>query len=359
MDDPDAEAAGASSSAAGSTTTPLFTPPCTSCESYLQGDCSGGQPQRVSPSNLILFHVCKLRTGTKKEKHEACIQLGEYAATSSDLRGQVLAAGGLASLIQAWPDVQLASAKAIAHAILGVDDAWVLLRFSRGILDALRLLLVTSKEAREAKQQKQLLLLQQGEQQQQQQQQVEAEPEPPTAAQTEDEQKVDETSPCHYRHLVARVLAHMIVIIKQEWRQASGDAPPTSERFLAWTTSKTKSSSTITDSLERVVELAMMLAEDDCGRSVNVLPRGGRGGGGVPLPSPTACPPLSAQQQQLQGSNAFLASSLKADPSDHDATILTAFSLAQTAHVEASRVLLVNRGLLPLLEEWLDRKSVV
>eukprot|EP00624_Nannochloropsis_granulata_P003072 evm.model.NODE_25594_length_5926_cov_18.133818.3 len=266
MDDPDAEAAGMSSSTA-STATP-FTPPCTNCETYLHGDCSKGYAQRVSPSNLILFHVCKLRTGTKKEKHEACVQLGKYAATSADLRGQVLAAGGLASLIQVRPDVQLASAKAIAHAILGVDDAWVLLRFSRGILDALRLLLVTSKEAREAKQQKELLFQQGEQQQEQEQQQVEAEPEPPSAPGAEDLQRVDETSPCHYRHLVARVLAHMIVIIKQEWRHASGDAPPTSERFLAWTTSKTKSSSTITDSLGRVVELAMMLAEDDCGRTV-------------------------------------------------------------------------------------------
>src|SRR6056297_3013619 len=117
-------------------TTGQVSPPaaCLSCETYLHED---GRT-RVSSSNLILFHVCKLRTGTKKEKADACIHLGKYAAASNDLRSQVLAAGGLASLIQAWPDAQFASAKAIAHAILGVDDAWVLLQFSRGILDALR-----------------------------------------------------------------------------------------------------------------------------------------------------------------------------------------------------------------------------
>jgi hypothetical protein len=322
---------------------------CLSCETYLHED---GRT-RVSSSNLILFHVCKLRTGTKKEKADACIHLGKYAAASNDLRSQVLAAGGLASLIQAWPDAQFASAKAIAHAILGVDDAWVLLQFSRGILDALRLLLVTSKEARRLKQQRRQQQKGRLGQREDQEGEEEKRMSAPSSSQAVEDLMADEMTPCHYRHLVARVLAHMIVIIKQEWRQASGDAPPTSERFLAWTRSKTKSSSTITGSLERVVELAMMLAEDDCGKIPPPLDSRPRPG---PDPATPSQAPAPAHQEGLQPTTPSEPGPRRINPSDQDATILTAFSLAQTAHVEASRVLLVNRGLLPILEEWLTSR---
>lgn len=48
---------------------------CTNCEAYLQGKCNQAEHQ-------LLFHVCKLRTGTCKEKEEAARQLGELAKES-------------------------------------------------------------------------------------------------------------------------------------------------------------------------------------------------------------------------------------------------------------------------------------
>ncbi len=188
-----------------------------------------------------------------------------------------------------WEDVALAAAKAAACTIPGVEDASTVLRYSHAILDALKLLLTKAGPGE---------------------------------------------GRCHCRHLVARVLAHMIVIIKHEWRAATSDQPSTSASFLAWTTSHTTASTTIKDSLESVVEIAMMLAEGekDCS---------GSGSGGANGQGEQLAPPQPQQQQQQQTGEG------------QDATVLTAFSIAQMAHIEGSRVLLVNRGLLPTLERWL------
>lgn len=201
-----------------------------------------------------------------------------------------------------WEGVALAAAKAAAYTITGVEEAQLVLRFSHAILDALKLLLTTAGTAGSSNG-------------------------GVVGGECASEggggggqatagsgHNVLREGRCHYRHLVARVLAHMIVIIKHEWRAATADQPSTSASFLAWTTSHTVASTTIQDSLESVVEIAMMLAEaeKDCN------------GGGV----------SSSGEGQ-------------------DATVLTAFSIAQMAHIESSRVTLVNRGLLPILERWL------
>lgn len=47
---------------------------CSNCDAFLQGHCN--------PSNQVLYLVCKLRTGTRKEKEEAARQLGEFAKES-------------------------------------------------------------------------------------------------------------------------------------------------------------------------------------------------------------------------------------------------------------------------------------
>jgi hypothetical protein len=47
---------------------------CTNCEAFLEGHCN--------PSNQLLFHVCKLRTGTRREKEEAARHLGQFASES-------------------------------------------------------------------------------------------------------------------------------------------------------------------------------------------------------------------------------------------------------------------------------------
>lgn len=60
---PEDELAGSSSSS------------CTNCDAYLQGKCNPSEHQ-------LLFHVCKLRTGTRREKEEAAKQLGELAKES-------------------------------------------------------------------------------------------------------------------------------------------------------------------------------------------------------------------------------------------------------------------------------------
>ena len=96
----DAEAAAAAAAAAASSSAssesavaasgPGPPPPgCTSCEQYLDGQCN--------PANMLLYHVCKLRTGTRKEKEEAARQLGAYARESVRA-SKGLAVQGLGSL---------------------------------------------------------------------------------------------------------------------------------------------------------------------------------------------------------------------------------------------------------------------
>lgn len=48
-------------------------PGCTNCEAFLQGQC---------PSNQLLFHICKLRSGSRAEKEEAARKLGELSKES-------------------------------------------------------------------------------------------------------------------------------------------------------------------------------------------------------------------------------------------------------------------------------------
>lgn len=232
---------------------------------------------------------------------------------------------GLVNLPPPWEGVALAAAKAAAYTILGVEEAQLVLRFSHAILDALKLLLTTAGAAGSSSSSSNGGGNEGGGE--------------CASGGGDGQATVDSSSSnvlqegrCHYRHLVARVLAHMIVIIKHEWRAATADQPSTSASFLAWTTSHTIASTTIQDSLESVVEIAMMLAEGekDCsggggGSSNNSSSSSGKG---------RLLPPATSGEGQ-------------------DATVLTAFSIAQMAHIESSRVTLVNRGLLPILERWL------
>ena len=59
-------------------------PGCTNCEAFLQGQC---------PSNQLLFHICKLRSGSRAEKEEAARKLGELSKES--VRARHICAAGL------------------------------------------------------------------------------------------------------------------------------------------------------------------------------------------------------------------------------------------------------------------------